>query len=443
MATFVQVTGTFTTPQGDPAEGVRVTMKLDRTVQDGETNQTFAPSRVRSVSGADGVLPPLTVLATEDGSLVPADARYRLELEWPSGARQTKRVTVPAANLSVFELLNRDPGEPLPASTGAVQDHVESASPHLLGDLGDVDLAGAAAGQALLFNGASWVPDEAGTTIPTGDTAPEGPEGDDLWIDTAADPIPVTTELGGLADVDASGQASGDVLGFNGSVWGPVPGTFGLRQVLTFTADGSFTKASYPWLRAVRAKVQAGGGGGGGSAGGSGEACAGGGGGGGYAESLVDVDALGASETVTVGAGGAGGAAGNNGGGAGGASSFGAHVSAGPGQGGSGSESATGNASTGGGAPGGGSVGQVKQWGARGGAGIVADGSNLATRNNHGGQPGSGAPGRIVHGASGGAQIEGEPGPNPGGGGSGARSRVSDRAGGDGAPGIVIVELYG
>jgi len=77
-----------------------------------------------------------------------------------------------------------------------------------------------------------------------------------------------------------------------------------------FTSSGTFTKATYPWLRAVRVFVTGGGGGGGGgsSATGAGELSVGSGGGGGAtAVKFFEASSLGASETVTVGGGGAGG----------------------------------------------------------------------------------------------------------------------------------------
>jgi hypothetical protein len=113
-----------------------------------------------------------------------------------------------------------------------------------------------------------------------------------------------------------------------------------LRQILYFTSSGTFTKATYPWLNAIRVRVQgAGGGSGGCSATGSGAVSnSASGGGGAYAESFItDIAGLSTSVTVTVGAGGAGGAAGANIGSTGGTSSFGALVSANGGFGGEGS----------------------------------------------------------------------------------------------------------
>ena len=116
------------------------------------------------------------------------------------------------------------------------------------------------------------------------------------------------------------------------STIGTLASNYLLRETVYFTSTGTFTKASYPWLRAMRVKAQAGGGGSGGCAttGAGQAAAAGGGGAGGYSESFItDISGLAASVTVTVGGGGNGGAAGNNSGSAGGSSSFGSLVSAG------------------------------------------------------------------------------------------------------------------
>ena len=83
-------------------------------------------------------------------------------------------------------------------------------------------------------------------------------------------------------------------------------------QTVYFTSSGSFTKASYPWLRAMRVKVQGAGGGGGSAArtsGSFGQNHGAAGAAGGYAERFItDIAGLSASETVTVGAGGTAGA---------------------------------------------------------------------------------------------------------------------------------------
>ncbi|MCA1806528.1 MAG: hypothetical protein LC687_01495, partial [Actinobacteria bacterium] len=48
--------------------------------------------------------------------------------------------------------------------------------------------------------------------IPIGNTPPTSPAQDDLWIDTDAEEVPVTTLIGGLADVS-------DVVPADGASW--------------------------------------------------------------------------------------------------------------------------------------------------------------------------------------------------------------------------------
>jgi hypothetical protein len=93
---------------------------------------------------------------------------------------------------------------------------------------------------------------------------------------------------------------------YDGTTWRDVGYT--LRETVYFTSSGTFTKATYPWLRAVRVKAQASGGGGGRATKTDlvSEQGANGAGGGGYAESFItDIAGLGTAITVTVGAGGA------------------------------------------------------------------------------------------------------------------------------------------
>jgi hypothetical protein len=111
-------------------------------------------------------------------------------------------------------------------------------------------------------------------------------------------------------------------------------------ETVYFTSSGTFSKATYPWLRAIRVKMVGGGGGSGGNtATGANQVSAGSsGGGGGYAEKFItDIAGLSSSETITRGAGGAAGAAGANNGSAGGSSSaFGVTANGGGGGGGAG-----------------------------------------------------------------------------------------------------------
>ena len=207
---------------------------------------------------------------------------------------------------------------------------------------------------------------------------------------------------------------------------------------LYYTSSGTFKKADYPGLRAVMVHCQGGGGGGGGcQAAGAGQGgSAGGGGGGGYVRKFILVDSLADEETVTVGAGGNGGAAGNNNGSPGGDSSFGAHAVASGGGGGVGSGFTSGNAQNAPGAGGNAPTGDIRIRGSFGGYGMVQGGHGLLT----------GFGGASHLGASVRPGDSGQDGISYGGGGSGARNATGAgvaRPGGNGAPGIVIVEVYG
>jgi hypothetical protein len=214
------------------------------------------------------------------------------------------------------------------------------------------------------------------------------------------------------------------------------------RQTVYFTTSATFSKADYPWLRAIKVRCQgAGGGGGGAASNGAGGASAGsGGGGGGYAESFItDIAGLASSVTVTRGAGGAGGVGSGNGG-AGGNTSFGALVVGEGGGSGVGVTSATGPASVvqrGGGGQGG--TGDVVFVG-NGGLSSLYGISGTLNYGGHGGTSHLGGGGRGPASNTGANASDGE---LYGGGGGGAHSRVGTAFnGGAGANGIVIVELY-
>jgi hypothetical protein len=133
-----------------------------------------------------------------------------------------------------------------------------------------------------------------------------------LHDDVRDEVIAIAGELG----VEPSGTAN--------TVRARLDDGLGLREIVYFTSNGTFTKASYPWLRAVRVRLVGGGGGSGGNAAtiGGEVALGGSGGGGGYSESFILASALTSTEAVTVGAGGAAGTS-STAGGAGGQSSFG------------------------------------------------------------------------------------------------------------------------
>jgi hypothetical protein len=213
-------------------------------------------------------------------------------------------------------------------------------------------------------------------------------------------------------------------------------GGYQFRETVYFTSSGTFTKADYPWLRAIRVRCVGGGGGGGGAAATAANqlSAASGGASGGYAESFItDIAGLDASVTVTRGAGGGGGAAGNNAGSSGTSSSFGALVSTQSGGPGSGSavfgtsdaavllvllQSAF---------PSGSNVGDLTIAG-RNSIGPVGAPSVLS------GQP---APTSNGNGAAGSLYGSG------GGGGANREGSLPARSGGAGANGIVIVDLFG
>lgn len=194
--------------------------------------------------------------------------------------------------------------------------------------------------------------------------------------------------------------------------------TPGFSRRVAFAANTTFTVPLGVTL--LRATVIGGGGGGGGS---NGSYAGAGGGAGGYASGTFAVTP-GSTISVTVGAGGVGGPAGASAG-SGGTSSVGALLSASGGQGGQ-FQSAT---STPGGAGGSGSGGEVATLG-----GYGADGQNGSTIiGGHGGQSVLGGGGRAS--TAGNTALNGQA---PGSGGGGTYN--SSGNGGQGAPGIVILE---
>lgn len=252
--------------------------------------------------------------------------------------------------------------------------------------------------------------------------------------------LPTQPYAGQVVDWWISGSAgTGEVLRmvYLNSEWRSIVGR--PLDIVTFTASGTFTKATYPWLRMVNVRLVGGGGAGGGCATTAAAQCSvgAGGGGGGYAETLIAVASLSASETVTVGAAGAGG---TGTGGTGGTTSFGAHAAAtGGAGGGSIAAGSTDGATQQGGNGGVGYTGDIQIAGGAGGAASRI--SSTFPRGGSGGQSqlGGGAPATgnwIANGATGGNYGGG------GGGGSNAASQGTTKTGGNGAAGIVIVELY-
>jgi hypothetical protein len=119
-------------------------------------------------------------------------------------------------------------------------------------------------------------------------------------------------------------STTGNVLTSNGTTWTSAAPAAGSKaaDVQTFDSSGTWTKPT-GYSADSRALIQVWGGGGSGAKG-----RAGGGGGGGYNERWINLASLGATETVTIGAGGTGITAAGTAGNVGGTSSFGSHISA-------------------------------------------------------------------------------------------------------------------
>lgn len=216
----------------------------------------------------------------------------------------------------------------------------------------------------------------------------------------------------------------------------------GLRAVQVFTASGTWTKPA--WLARARIVCIGGGGGGAGAQATTATTCSAGHGGGGaaHAESTIAAGSLGATETVTIGAGGTAGG-GGTGGGNGGDTSFGTHVIAKGGSGGTvltaQTTDAFGSGTAGGGANA--STGDIKMGGQAGHGAARLPSLNTCQGGNGGsagGMGGGGGP-ALQH------DSNGQSGYLYGGGGSGGSSRQSSttHTGGEGAQGICIVYEYG
>lgn len=211
-----------------------------------------------------------------------------------------------------------------------------------------------------------------------------------------------------------------------------------IRTYLVGGSPATWTKpASTTGFRYVVVEVVGGGGGSGGST--EDDQTGGGGGGGGYSRKIIAVGTLGATETVTTGAGGTAGANSGGDGGTGGTSSFGAHATATGGAGGSGSS--TGAFARDGGAGGVGASGDINSTGGGGGSGAV--GLSASAVYVASGMGGNSFFGGAANGRSGSGALSGIAGSLYGGGASGAVSGdASDRAGAAGGAGIVVVTEY-
>ncbi len=216
-------------------------------------------------------------------------------------------------------------------------------------------------------------------------------------------------------------------------------------ELVTFTADGTFTKGDYPWMRSCRVTVQGGGGaGGGGKATSAGEHSMGSGGGAG-AMAIASISRSGLSTDTTVQV--ATAAVGSSGadGGGGGTSYFGStFCSAGGGYGGYARANSSTPHGVRGGAGGTATYGDV--W-LHGGPGheCWGDANDLGYSGNGASSPIGGGGGVGKNTSASGQSYAGNDAVSYGAGGGGGicSASASVNAGGDGGAGIVLVELFG
>lgn len=326
----------------------------------------------------------------------------------------------------------------LELASGAIVPAVTLAQGLTIGDLVRVELT-SGGGEYVAFGvkGGTAGPSEFDASVITSGVFDEARIPTSYGINAGT--IPIRNADGKLRA--AAPTVSGDVANKD-YVDAAVSAGYHLKQIVVFTSSGTFSKASYAWLRAIRVRVQGAGGAGGGCAATSGAnySLGAGGGAGGYAEALItDIAGLASSVTVTVGAGGTG-VSGDNGG-AGGSSSFGSLVAA---TGGTGGARKINDPYAPYQLPGEGGSGTAGDLLLVGNGGGVGAGYSTLGSSGPGGGAQLGGGGRAVAFGSGSTSNPGNPGGNYGGGGSGAYGTATSvaRAGGNGAPGIVILELF-
>jgi len=228
---------------------------------------------------------------------------------------------------------------------------------------------------------------------------------------------------------------------YNGATWSDFSGLAGgklLAQYVYGTSGSPHTYTKNNSASYIKVTIVGGGGGSGGAASNASEAAfSGGGGGGGTSIKVIQNTSVGATETVTVGAGGAGGNTSGSSGASGATSSFGSHASATGGTGGA--AQASGSSAARGGTPGSGGAGASGDLNIVGGVGTWAgrfSGSSGFPSNGGGSVFGGGGLGN-------GANLSGSVGSSYGGGGGGSSGiNGTDNAGASGADGVVVVEEY-
>lgn len=230
-----------------------------------------------------------------------------------------------------------------------------------------------------------------------------------------------------------------------GTTFRYIPSSMSLRwwmQRIFYTSNATFTKANYKNLFGIRVEVVGGGGAGGGAeATGAGQWSFGDGGGAGeYAEGFFLASALGANETIALGTGGTGGTGAGT---AGAPTTFGSLISAAGGGAGAvrpaGTSPFSNNHSSRNGGSGG-TGGDFRARGTAGGSGLGV--SAVAGVGQRGGDGGSSKYGAGGLGASNTAGFAGN-GYGSGGGGASRGASLGAVNGGNGTPGICVIDLYG
>jgi hypothetical protein len=247
----------------------------------------------------------------------------------------------------------------------------------------------------------------------------------------------ITTVAGDTFDVQMITGTTCRIVNYTRS-GGNITAAGNLRNIQYFTASGTYTKPS--WLKFAIVEVQGAGGGGAGCGTTAGQVGVGRGGcAGGYGKSKINAGDIGATETVTIGAGGNGATSGTAT--DGGASSFGAHITATGGAAGNQVNNVTGESyvqSNPGAAAFGGNILNIR------GGGVEAAWCSMTLNLAIASQGGDSVMGRGGSSQTGDGVTAGDgSGYGSGGGGAGMRDGdTTNSSGGDGAGGNIIVYEY-